>query len=122
MAIVSDGVTTVDLGLSFEIPAPGVEKSTTLTGGGNTRSITSGERFRMSVESRVTATLLRTFLDLMLNGASSYFFTPSDITQWSALYPRINFPLNSNIFNISRQWDRRTLYYVNFDVESTSYV
>ena len=85
MAIISDGTTTVDLGLSFEIPSPGLDRSTKTTAAGNTRSITSGERFKMKVTSRITATRLRTFLNLMLNGASNYFFTPPDITQWSAL-------------------------------------
>jgi len=122
MAIVSDGTTDVDLGLSFETIDPGLEKSSKRTGGGNIRSITSGERFKMDVRSRVTPTLYRTFLDLMQNGASNYFFTPSDTTQWEDLYPDISWPLNANIYNISREWDKRDIFYINFKVESTSYV
>ncbi len=122
MAIVSDGITEVDLGLSNEKIIPGIDKSTKRTGGGNIRAITSGERFRMDVTCRISDTLYRTLLDLLLNGSNNYFFTPSDITEWTRLYPDINFPLNSDISSPTREWDKRNIYYVNFNVESVSYV
>jgi len=122
MSIVTDGTTSIDLGNTNETIDPILEKSSKRTGGGNVRSITSGERFGMLVEARLTPATYRSFLDLMNNGASSYFFTPTDTTQWTDLYPAATWPLNANIFNISRSWDNRSYYYVKFEVESTSYV
>ncbi len=122
MATISDGTTDLDLGSSIETIDPQLEKSSKRTGGGNIRAITGGERFKMSVQARLTAAQYRTFIDLMNNGANEYFFTPSDSTQWTDLYPATTWPLSIDLTGLRRQWDNRTSYYVDFTVESASYV
>jgi len=122
MAIISDGTTSVDLGLCAELIDPILEKSSKRTAGGNTRSITSGERLVFSVKGRVTPTILRSAFDLLKNGASNYFYTPNDASEWEDLYDSSNFPLNCNITGLKREWDNRNYYYIMFNVESVSYV
>lgn len=122
MAIISDGTTEIDLGKTAETIGPGLEKTSKRTGGGNIRSITSGERFKMDCRSRGTPAVYRSLLDLMKNGASSYFFTPTDTSQWTDLYPLTTWPMNANIFDIKREWDNRGIFYIKYKVESTSYV
>nr|BDD44680.1 hypothetical protein 10 [Legionellales bacterium] len=122
MAIISDGTTEIDFGRADETVLPGLEKTTKVTAGGNIRSITAGERFKMRVIVRVTPAVYRSFIDLMNNGASNYYFTPTDTTQWDDLYPDITWPLNVDISGIDRDWDNRSYYYVSFNVESVSYV
>jgi hypothetical protein len=122
MAIVSDGTTDLDLGLCEEKEMGGLEKSTKTTAGGNRRSITAGERFAMDVKARLTPAEFRSLRDLLNNGSSNYYFTPSDTTQWTDLYPDITWPLNVDISAPIRDWDNRSRYYVSFGVSSTSYV
>jgi hypothetical protein len=122
MAIVSDGSTDVDLGKCVESLNPVIEKSSKRTGGGDTRSVTGGERLQMDVQCRITPALYRTFIDLMNNGANEYFFTPTDTSEWSSLYPTTTWPLSVNLTNLQRDWDRRDIYYVSFKMESVSYV
>jgi len=122
MATVSDGTTNIDIGTSDERIDATIEKSTTRTAGGNYRSVTGGERLAFSVKCRLTPAVFRTLLDLLKNGASSYYFTPNDSSTISDLYPTTTFPLNCNITNLKRSWDNRSYYYVSFTVESSSYV
>ena len=122
MCKISDGTTEIDFGKSTEKIIPGLEKTSKVTAGGNIRSITAGERFRMNVTIRCTPAVYRSFLNLMNNGASNYYFTPSDTTEWDDLYPDITWPLNANIYSINEDWNNRGYYYVAFRVDSTSYV
>lgn len=122
MAVITDGVTEVDLGDSMENVVPTIEKTSKVTAGGNIRSITAGERFKMNVEARVSDTTLRSFFTLLKNGASNYFFTPTTESEWTNSFSNISFPLNCNIYSIERKWDKRDIYYLSFIVESVSYV
>ena len=122
MASVTDGSTTIDLGKCDETIMPMLEKTSKRTGGGNIRSITSGERLGFQIKARVTPAVYRTLLDLLQNGASNYYYTPNSTTEFTGLYPSTTFPLNANIYNLSRDWDNRSYFYITFDVESTTYV
>jgi hypothetical protein len=122
MAKVTDGTTEIDFGKCMETVMPSLEKATKTTAGGNFRAITAGERFRMEVKPRVTPAVYRSFIDLLNNGASNYYFTPSDTTQWTALYPDITWPLNVDISSPMKDWDNRSYYYISFEVVSVSYV
>ena len=122
MATITDGTTSLDLGKTTETIDPVLEKTTVRTAGGNLRSVTSGERLRFRCQARLSPANYRTFIDLLNNGASNYFFTPTDSTQWTNLYGSTTWPLIANIYNIKRAWDNRSYYYVDFFVESVSYV
>jgi hypothetical protein len=122
MATVTDGTTSLDLGYVTEAIDPVLEKTTLRTAGGNLRSVTSGERLRFKAQARLSKADYRTFINLLKNGASNYFFTPTDDEEWTDLYPTTTWPLNANIYNIKRAWDNRTKFYVDFMVESVSYV
>jgi hypothetical protein len=122
MAIISDGVTDIDLGKCAEAIDPILEKSSKRTGGGETRSVTGGERVGFIVQCRITPVLYRSLIDLMNNKANAYFFTPTDATEWTSLYPSTTWPLSVDLTALKRDWDRRDIFYVSFRVESSSYV
>lgn len=122
--VLTDGTTTLTFSNSDENINPVLEKNTKRTAGGNTRSITGGERALFNVTVRLTPTQYRTLLNLLNNGADNYFFTPQDSTDtWmTSLYPDISFPLNVNITETARKWDNRSYWYVEMQAESTGYV
>jgi hypothetical protein len=121
MAIISDGITDITLEYADERIDPVIERSSTVTAGGNIRSITGGERINFVVKSRVTPAIYRSLLNLITNGALQYFYTPNDTTDWSDLYATTTFPLNVNINTIKREWDNRGIYYITMELESVSY-
>jgi hypothetical protein len=122
--ILTDGTTTFTSLNSDEKIEPIIEKNTKRTAGGNTRSITGGERFSATVRIRETHGDYRSLLNLLNNGADNYYFTPQDSTAtWmTSLYPDITFPLNINVSPPTREWDNRSVWYIKFDVESSGYV
>jgi hypothetical protein len=124
MCIIYDGTTTFTSLLSDESINPVIEKNTKRTAGGNTRSITGGERFKATVKIRETPGDYRSLLNVLNSGADNYYFTPQDSTaSWmTSLFPDISFPLNANIGAPKREWDNRSAWYIVFDVESSGYV
>lgn len=122
MATITDGTTTLDIGMADERLDPILEKSSKITAGGNIRSITSGERLRIAIDCRLTPAKYRTLLNIIKSGATNYYFTPNNsTTEYTDLYPNTTWPLNCNIDSIKRKWDNRSYYYVSFIVEAVSY-
>ena len=122
MAKVSNGTTEIEFKYAIERIDPLLEKTSKRTGGGNIRSITSGERLNFSVQVRSTPAKYRLLLNMLKDGSSNYFYEPNDTSEWSDMYSSTLFPLNANFTNVKREWDRRDIYYIKFDVESVSYV
>jgi hypothetical protein len=122
MAIVSDGTTDITILDADENLKSTLERASKRTGGGNVRSITGGERIVSTIKGRVTPANYRLLIDLQKNGASNYFYTPNDSSEWSDLFPTDTWPLNCNIFNLESPWNNRSYYYIEFEMESVSYV
>jgi hypothetical protein len=98
-----------------------LDKTSKKTAGGDYRSIVAGERYDITSRFRTTAANLRSLKNLLNDGSSSYFFTPT-VDSSSTLFTNLTFPLNVNITNIKIEWYNERVYYVTMMVESTSYV
>lgn len=124
MAIISDGTTNISIDYVDERIRPEIEESTTRTAGGDTRRVPGGERLRIKSEWRLTPAQYRSILTLLTNNASNYFYTPEDSTAsyWTDLYPSLTFPMNAQFTEVGRTWDNRSYWYVEMEIESTSYL
>jgi hypothetical protein len=120
--IITDGTTALTFADSEEIINTfDLDKTTKKTAGGDYRSVVAGERYNITSRFRTTAANLRSLKNLLNNGASSYFFTPT-VDSSSTLFTNITFPLNVNITDIKIEWYNERVYYVTMAVESVSYV
>lgn len=119
---ITDGTTTLTFNDSEEIIDDfDLDKTSKKTAGGDYRSVTTGERFDLTSRFRTTAANIRSLKNLLNNGATDYWFTPT--RSWDDdLYTNITFPLNVNITKIKFEWYNTTVYWVTMKVESTSYV
>ena len=123
MAVFSDGTTDLTYASDETYQLP-VEKTTKRSGGGNLKSITSGERLSIGVRLRLTPAQYRALLNLFSNNADNYYYTPEDSTKsWmSDLWPNVTWPINVNYSTISNEWNNRGYWYVVLGVDSTSYI
>ena len=120
--IITDGTTSLTFADSEEIVESfDLDKTSKKTAGGDYRSIVAGERYNITSRFRTTNALTRSLKNLLNNGASNYFFTPTG-TWNTSLYSNITFPLNVNVTNIQLEWHNDDIFYVTMHVESTSYV
>jgi len=119
---ITDGTTTLTFTDSEEnFNDFDIEKTRKMTAGGDWKSIVAGERFDIKSRFRTTPENLRLLKDLLNNGSSNYWFTPT--VDWSSdLFPDITFPLRVDITKIKIEWHNGSYYYVTMDVESVSYV
>jgi hypothetical protein len=116
----TDGTTSITVNYADEQYETILEKTSTRTAGGNIRSTTGGERFRISVRVRVTESECRSIMALLTNNAETYYYTPD--TDFSTLYPDLSFPIAADISEIKREWNNNTVIYLNFTVEALGYV
>jgi hypothetical protein len=123
MAVFSDGTTdlTYSSDETYQLP---VEKTTKRAGGGNLKSITSGERLSIGVRLRLTPAQYRSLLNLFSNNADNYYYTPeeSEKSWMSDLWPNVTWPINVNYSSISNEWNNRGYWYVVLGIDSTSYI
>jgi hypothetical protein len=75
----------------------------------------------MTSRFRTTNALTRSLKNLLNNGASNYWFTPTG-TWNTSLFNNITFPLNVNVTDIKIEWHNDDVFYVTMQVESVSYV
>ena len=123
MAIFSDGTTDVEIDYVREVDKSDIEKSTTRSSGGLTKSQMTGERFRLEVSAHLTAAEYRSLKNILkAAGTTEFYYTPEDTTEWATTYDDVSFPLNVTIDDVTLEWDNRNAYYLNCIIESVDYI
>lgn len=122
MSVFSDGTTSVTLRGVLSDDFQTLEQSTRRTAGGGTRTIRTGSRYVTQEEYRTTGAEYKELVDLLTNGATQYFFTPSVIPDHMS---ESDFPLLCNIG--SPQKERQAgggnkKYFFNIKIESVNYL
>ena len=119
MAIISNGVTDIDLQFADEKMIPSIDKVNKKSSGGDLKQQVGGERFKLKVKARVTPIVFRSLIDMLKDGSEQYFYTPQDEY---VLYSSVTKPIPVQVDKLAEDWDNRNVYYITFTVESTSYL
>jgi len=119
VAIISDGSTDITIQYVDEKPQPQLITADKMSASGAIKSQTSGERLVIKCEARMTASQLRSVLDLLKNTASTYFYTPEET---HGVYADVLFPIEARFSELKHKWDNRSFYYVTWKVESVDYL
>ncbi len=117
--ILSDGTTDIEVEYANEVNIPVIDKSTRTSASGNIKSQTSGKRFALQVKCRTTATIATAMYEMLTNGAAAYYYTPEEN---HAPFSSSLYPIEVSVSDFKIEWDNRSTYYLNFKVESVSYL
>lgn len=94
-------------------------KDVTTTAAGELRVRTAGHRYRVTEIFEVTGTELNNLIDLINNGASDYYYTPTTVPpEWDSSY----FPMSVNITYVGKAnsiYNGAIKYFISLDIEST---
>lgn len=122
MSIISDGTTDITLNGVTSDDFQILDKSTRKTAGGGTRSIVAGRKFVTVEKYRLTGAEYLTLIELLDNGSTQYYFTPSTIPDHMS---SDDFPLLCNISAPKKErqaggGDKK--YYITIEFESVNYL
>lgn len=120
--IISDGTTNLTFTGTRHDDFLNVEKSRNVSAGGRIKSQTSGRRFVVVENIRCTAAQVETLIELLTNGASYYYYTP---TNTPGYMESGDFPMQVNIDMPKKtgfDWNGAKYYHVELNIESTDYV
>lgn len=92
--IISDGVTDLTFLGTQTDEFLRIEQSSAKTAGGGNRTIRAGKRFAVIEKIRMTGTEYGTLTDLLLNGASNYYYTPTNTPDFMS---STDFPMSVKI-------------------------
>jgi len=119
--IISDGTTTLTFIDAGGNPDSEIISSERITASGRIKSQSSGERYSEMVNIRLTGAEYRQLLDLLKNGATEYYYTPSSIPPE---YSASDFPMTVRIDNIRKYQKAHDgagiVYYVHLDIKSSN--
>lgn len=118
-ALISNGTTDINLGLSDEIPNRPIEKSSKQSASGATKQQIAGSRLIFRVKSRITGAVYNSLINLLTDGSEFYFYTPTDT---HSMFPDVTFPLAVEITPPKRDFDNRDIYYISFTAKSIDYI
>lgn len=122
MSIITDGTTSITTTGVLSDDFLNLEQSTRKTAGGGTRTIRTGARFVIEETYRLTGTEFRSLIDLLTNGATQYYFTPSTVPDFME---STDFPLLCNIGIIKKKrhvGGGTKKYYMTVKIEGVSYI
>ena len=120
--IISDGTTELTyLGTQVDDSLI-IEQSSTTTGSGSSRTIRAGKRFFNVENIRITGAQYKTLTDLLMNGASEYYYTP---THDLGIVDTTDFPMPVKIgmpSKISQHYDGVKYYILQLTFSGVDYL
>ena len=118
-AIISDGVTDINIGGADETPERVLERNSKVSAGGSLKQQVAGSRLVFNVECSITGAVNNSIYTLLTNGAQFYFYSPTDT---HSMFPDVVFPLAVEYSDFKRRYDNRRKYYLSFTVTSVDYI
>ena len=119
MAILSNGTINITIPETDEVIQPSIEKINKKASGGDLKQQVGGERLKIKCKARVPAALFRSIVDMLKDGSEEYFYT-TEVTH--PFYANVVQPIPVQVSDVGQQWDNRKFHYIDFMIESISYI
>jgi len=117
--IISDGTTELTFTEAGGNPDSVIIDSEKITAGGIIKVQNVGERYVEDVKIRMNGAELRQLMDLIQNGASNYYYTPSETPPE---YDNDNFPMKvriSGLEKMTKAYNGEIKYHVTIKIRSS---